>query len=62
MRPMPHCLLSPFAASIVDCTEAGVLFDGAGTTGRLEGADVAGNKGAGVHVQNQANPLVISCR
>ena len=35
---------------------------GSGTKGRLEGCDIAGNKGHGVQISEGADPLFTACK
>lgn len=52
----------PSFRSVHDGLVAGVVFDGVGTKGRLEKCDVVANKGAGVKIQDGADPFLSLCK
>ena len=61
--PAVPALLSPDGSvRIHDGQGEGVYITGAGTRGRLEGCDVAGNKGYGVYISEGADPFLMDCR
>ena len=62
--PPPTTSAPPLSAplSISGGEEAGVVFEGVGTKGRLRNCDITANKAAGVGVGEGADPWVSNCR
>ena len=59
--PTPPFLAQRRRRRILDGQAEGVLILDSGTEGRLEGCDIWGNKEAGVHVQEGADPTLLEC-